>query len=122
MRQQPPRRHGHRRAVGALEDRERRQRADIVLHEVSAGIDGLDAGHRQRGLGVDRLDVGMGMRRAQHVQPERAVLWLVVDEMPLPGEQPLVFQTLDRLAHTKTHIAGKNVHRRVLDFRNFGGF
>ncbi|MGX1424150.1 hypothetical protein AB7M59_004585 [Bradyrhizobium elkanii] len=114
MSQQAPRRHGHRRAVGPLEDRKRRQRADIVLDEVGAGINGLDAGHLQRRLGVDRLDVGVCVRRAQHVQPERAVLRLVVDEMPLPGDQPLVLQTLDWLARTKTHIAGKNVHQRVL--------
>jgi hypothetical protein len=48
----------------------------------------------------------MGVRRAQHIQPQRAVLRLVVDELPLPGEQSLIFQTLDRLARTKTHIAG----------------
>src|SRR5438128_6646268 len=54
------------------------------------------------------------MRRAQHVQPQRALLRFVVDELPLPGQQPLVFQTLDRLALTKTHIAGKNVHQFVL--------
>ena len=48
------------------------------------------------------------------MQPQRAVLRLVVDELPLPGEQSLVFQTLDRLARTKTHIAGKNIHQFVL--------
>src|SRR6185437_1680449 len=42
------------------------------------------------------------------------VFRLVVDELPLPGEQPLVFKTLDRLARTKTQIAGKNVHQFVL--------
>src|SRR5438034_7352741 len=54
------------------------------------------------------------MGRAQHMKPQRAFLGLVVDELPLPGEQSLVFQTLDRLARTKTHIAGKNVHQFVL--------
>src|SRR6187455_2506143 len=56
----------------------------------------------------------MGMGRAQHIEPQRALVGLVVDELPLPGEQPLVFQTLDRLARTETHIAGKNVHQFVL--------
>jgi hypothetical protein len=67
------------------------------------------------------------MGRAQHVEPQRALLRLVVDELPLPGEQSLVFQTLDRLARTKTHIAGKNVHQFVLRAscrikRGFSGF
>src|SRR3954447_18729304 len=52
----------------------------------------------------------MRMRRAQHMQPQRALFRLVVDELPLPGEKSLVFKTLDRLARTETHIAGKNVH------------
>ena len=114
MRQQPPRRHRHRRAVGPLEDRQRRDGADIVGDQIGAGIDRLDAGHLGRGLGIDRDDLGVGMRRAQHMQPQRAVFRLVVDELPLPGEQPLVFKTLDRLARTETHIAGKNVHQFVL--------
>jgi hypothetical protein len=63
----------------------------------------------------------------QHVKPERAVVRLVVDELPLPGEQSLVFQTLDRLARTETQIAGKNVHQFVLRVscnigRGFSGF
>ena len=66
----------------------------------------------------------MGMRRAQHMQPQRAVFRLVVDELPLPGQQPLVFETLDRLARTETHIAGKNIHQLVLRGLLFdlGGF
>src|SRR5437879_5223631 len=56
----------------------------------------------------------MRMRRAQHMQPQRAIFRLVVDELPLPGEKSLVFKSLDRLARTKTHIAGKNIHQFVL--------
>ena len=48
------------------------------------------------------------------MQPQRAVFRLVVDELPLPGEQSLVFKTLDGLARTETQIAGKNVHQFVL--------
>ena len=33
----------------------------------------------------------MGMRRAQHMQPQRAVIRFVVDELPFPGEQSLIF-------------------------------
>ena len=36
------------------------------------------------------------------MQPQRAVFRLVVDELPLPGQQPLVLQTLDWLARTET--------------------
>ena len=106
MGQQPARRHRHRRAVGTLENRQRRQGADIVGDQVGAGVNGFDVRHPGRGLGVDRYDPGMGMRRTQHMQPQRAIFGLVVDELPLPGEQPLIFETLDRLARTKTHIAG----------------
>ncbi len=102
MGEQTPRRHRHRLAVRPLEDRQRRDGADIVLDQVGAGVDRLDTRHRGRGLGVDRDDFGVGVRRAQHMQPQRALLRLVVDELSLPGEQPLVFQTLDRLARTET--------------------
>ncbi len=114
MGQQPARRRRHRLAVGPLENQQRRQGADVVGDQIGAGIDRFHARHRRRGRGVDRHDPGVGMRRAQHVQPQRAVFRLVVDEQPLPGEQPLVFKTLDGLARTKTHIAGKNVHQLVL--------
>jgi hypothetical protein len=45
------------------------------------------------------------------MQPQRAVFRPVVDELPLPGQQSLVFKPLDRLARTETHIAGKNIHQ-----------
>jgi hypothetical protein len=48
------------------------------------------------------------------MEPQRAVVRPVVDELTLPGEQPLVFKTLDGLARSETHIAGKNVHQFVL--------
>ena len=122
MRKQPPRRHRHRRAVRALEDVQRREAADIVLDEIGAGVDRGDAGHLCRVSRVDRHNLRMRMRRAQHIEPQRAVLRLVVDELPLPGEQPLVFQTLDGLAGAETQIAGKNVHSLVLRvFLEIGG-
>ncbi|MGY3369148.1 hypothetical protein ACVWZL_006273 [Bradyrhizobium sp. GM2.4] len=110
VRQQAAWRHRHRLAVGALEDAQGRDDADVVLDEVGAGIDRGHAGHRRGGAGVDRDDLRMGMRRAQQVQPQRAIFRLVVDELPLPGEQSLVFQTLDGLPRSETQIAGKNVH------------
>ena len=114
MRQQPARRHRHRLPVRTLKHRQCRNGADVVPDQVFAGVDGSDAVHLGRGLGIDRLDLRMRMRRAQHVQPQCPVFRLVVDELPLPGEQPLVFQTLDGLARTEPQIAGKNVHQFVL--------
>jgi len=111
MGEQPARRHRHRRAVGPLEDRECRQCADVILHQILAGEHGFDARHGGRRAGVDRLDLRMRMRRAQHMEPERAVVQLVVDELSLPGDQPKIFQALDGLSRTKTHIAGKNIHK-----------
>lgn len=69
MGEQPARRHRHRLAVGALEDAQGRNGADVVLDEVGAGVDRGNARHRCRGAAVDRDDLGVGMRRAQHVQP-----------------------------------------------------
>src|ERR1700693_1920815 len=48
------------------------------------------------------------------MQPQRAIFRPVVDELPRPGENSLVFKTLDGLARTETHIAGKNIHQFVL--------
>ena len=114
MRQQSPRRHRHRLAVGPLENRQRRERADVVGDQIGAGVDGFDAGHFRGGFGFDRFDPGVRMRRAQHIKPQRAVFRFVVDELSLAGQQPLVFKTLDRLAGAEAHIAGQNVHQFVL--------
>ena len=56
MRQQAARRHRHRRAVRALEDRQGRDDADIVGDEIGAGKDGFDTGHGARRRAVDALD------------------------------------------------------------------
>jgi hypothetical protein len=48
------------------------------------------------------------------MQPQRTIFRLVVDELPLPGQKPLVFETLDRLARAEAHVTGKNVHWEVL--------
>ncbi len=114
MRQQPPRRHRHRRPVGTLEHRQRREGADVIGDQVGAGVDSFDARHAGRGFGVDRHDFRMRMRRAQDIEPQRAVFGFVVDEQSLPGEKPLILEPLDRLARPKTHIAGKNIHQFVL--------
>jgi hypothetical protein len=111
VREQTARRHRHRLAVLSLEDRKRRDGADIVGDQVCAGIDRLDTRHLAGCLGINRNDFGVGMGRAQHMQPQRALLRPVVDELSLPGEQSLIFQTLDWLARTKTQITGKNVHQ-----------
>ncbi len=112
--EQAARRHRHRLAVRTHEHQQRRNGADVVGDQVGAGVNRFDARHLACCLGVDGHDLRMRMRRAQHMQPQRALFRLVVDELPLPGEKSLVFKTLDRLARTKTHIAGKNIHQVVL--------
>src|SRR5882724_10766710 len=57
------------------------------------------------------------------MQPQRTVFRSVVDELPFPGEKPLIFETLDGLARPETHIAGKNIHQFVLQvFCSWAGF
>lgn len=111
MRQQTPRRRGHRRAIRPLEDRQGRDGADIVHDQIGSRIDGGNARHGHRRAGIDRRDPGVGVRRAQHVEPQRAVLRLVVDEMSLPCEKPLIFETLDGLSRAEAQVGGQNVHR-----------
>ena len=114
MRQQPARRHRHRRAVRALEDRQGRQRADIRGDQIGAGVDRDHAVDRLRRRHVDRLDHRVRVRRAQHVQPQRAVVRLVVDELAHPRQQATVFEALDGQTRAEAHIAGQNIHRMSL--------
>jgi hypothetical protein len=113
MRQQAARRRGHWRTIKPLERHKRWQRADVVGHQIGTGIDRRNAWHRSSDSTIDGEDLGVRMRREQHMQPQRTVFRLVVDEMPLPGQEPLVLETLDRLARTETHTSGKNIHQAV---------
>ena len=57
------------------------------------------AGRVARGLGADRRDFGMRMRRTQDGGMQRARLDAeIVDETAAPGQQRCVFHALDRLA------------------------
>jgi hypothetical protein len=47
-----------------------------------------------------------------------AVLRLVVDEMSLPCEKPLVFKALDGLSRAEAQIGGQNVHRYSFEVAN----
>jgi len=62
----------------------------------------------------------MGMRRAQHMQPQCAVFRLVVDEMALPGEKSLVFEALGRQPRAETQVRRQNIHRASLDGGPYG--
>jgi hypothetical protein len=61
-----------------------------------------DAGRRPGGRGIDRIDLGMGMRRAQKIGVGLARQVDVVDIPPLAHDEPLVF--LARHASADTGI------------------
>jgi len=51
-----------RRTVGAREDHQRRDGADIVGDQIRAGVNRFDAGHLSNRFGIDRRDLRMRMR------------------------------------------------------------
>ncbi len=113
VRQQPANRECHRRSIGTLEHRQGRKRADVVGHKVGAGEDGFDTRHRQSGAGIDGGNAGMRMGRAQHHQPKRIRMDLVIDITAAAGDKPVVLDALDRLAGTKSHVLGQKIHSHV---------
>ena len=64
----------------------------------------MHAGQGQGALTVDAADTGMGMRAAHEAGMQHAGQMQVIDEMPLPGEQRMVFQALYR--RTDPGVAG----------------
>ena len=109
MRQQTARRCLHRRAIGPLENRQGRNGPDIVGHQIGTRIDRCDTVHGLCGAGIDCLDPGVSVRRPQHIEPE-PVLRLVVDEVSLPRNKPLILKTLDGLSRAEAQIGRQNVH------------
>ena len=89
-----------------------------VGDEIVGRVDRHDAGRREGRRLVDPGKAGMGMRRTENMQPQGAILRLVVDEMPLPCEKPLVFKTLDGLSRAEAQIGGQNVHRYSFEVAN----
>ena len=87
------------RSVAVLPHRRfRRHRTEPLGDPVLAGDHQKHAFHGQRLRGVDVLDLGMGINRAQHRGPGLAFEVDVVDIPAAAGEEPLVLGPSHRLA------------------------
>ena len=85
---------------GGKEWRRSGECTDSVIGEVLSRQYRKNARHTQGLRGVDGLDVGMGMGRAQHVGHRFAVARQVVVELAASGQKPGVFVSPDGLAYT----------------------
>ena len=98
------RRIDQRRAVGlgqrGKEGRRAGKGADAVIRQILAGQHRQHAGHRCGAARIDRPDVRMGVRRAQHMADRGAGCGIVVVELALAGEQPRILDPPHRLADT----------------------
>ncbi len=101
--------------VGVLDvvgDRPRqRHRLGPVVDEVGAGEHRDDAGHRGRGLGVDRADAGVRVRAAHDLEVQRARDVEVGDVLRFAGEERRVFLAQHSAAHDRAHRATPAVVR-----------
>ncbi len=88
------RRRRHRRAVGALEERRKRDRPDAVGRELGHGPDREHAFGIFRGGHVHRDDARMRVRRAHEDEPRRVRKRAVVAEYTLPLQEAIVLQAL----------------------------
>ena len=111
----------HRRTVDVGDPPAARDAVDIVGGEVGAGEDGDDARHRGSRRGIDRLEVGMGVMRAQEHAEGHVPELHVGDVVALAGEEALVFLAEDRRAdaclarHARVPRAGVHRGRPVED-------
>ena len=78
---------------------QRRHPGQLVAVQVLAGHDRGDARDLERLGRVDRLDLGVGVRAADDVEPELARQVDVVDVLALAADEARVFLALDRVAH-----------------------
>ena len=102
------RRHG-RATVGTAEVGRRRHRLDGGGRELGAGVDGENARHGASGVGVDRDDARVRMRRTLEGDDRLARLGDVVDEAAAPGEERGVLDAMDGTAAAE---AGRRVVER----------
>ena len=87
----------HRRPIGALALERDPHRAELGRHQVVAGEDQLYAGRRLRRAQVELADMGVGMRRAQHIRMHLAEQIVVVLKAAIAAQQPLVLEAPHRL-------------------------
>ena len=98
------RRHLHRRAVLGMDHPAANEIADLVGREIRAGEHGDHARHRGGRLGVDALDLGVRMRRAQEHRARFARPADVVGVLALAGDEAEVFLATHRRADSgRTH-------------------
>ena len=78
---------------------QRRHPVELVALQVLAGDDGRDARDLEGFRRVDRLDLRVGVRAADDVQPQLSGQVDVLDVLALATDEPRVFLALDRVAH-----------------------
>ena len=78
---------------------EGRHPVELVALQVLAGDDRGDARDLQRLRAVDRLDLRVGVRAADDVEPEHARQDEVVDVLAGAADEPRILLALDRVAH-----------------------
>lgn len=101
------RRHDHRLDARHLGDA--RQRADALGRQVGGGEDAADAGERARRRGIDRRDLRMAVRRAQHDAVELARRVDVLDEAAPAAQEARVLEA----AHRAPDLSVGNGHGRI---------
>ena len=95
-----PRAHLHRRAVLGMDHPAADQIADLVIDDLLAGQHIDHARHSLGRVGIDSLDLGVGVRAADERGVGHAVQADVVDIAALAGDETLVFLAHDASADT----------------------
>ena len=85
----------------------------IDRDEIRARVDGDDAGHILRRCRVERNELRMRVRRAQHDQPLPVRRHLIVDIAALAGDEALILESRHRLPRAETEIGRQNVHQET---------
>jgi len=88
-------------AVPVLDRRHAHRKAELGGGDIGAGIDGENARRLARRGGVDPLDRGMGVRRAQEGGVDLARAGEVIDVMAGTGDEPDILLAADRLADSE---------------------
>ena len=112
VRQGPARRHDDRRDRCHLGDA--RQRADAVRIEIGSGEDAAHPGHRAGGRGIDAVDRGVSVWRAQHNAVQLAGHVDVIDKAPLSGQKPRIFEPAQRTPDMRLVHSAAPTERRLL--------
>ncbi len=88
-------------SFGVCQARPKRERADTVFGQLSAGQDRDNTGGCLGGRGVDRNDACVRMRRTHEGQMRFVGQRQIVDVLARASDEPLVFASRQRLADTE---------------------